>query len=138
MSAPSARPVNRMRPGVSDIRHMHVVHEDRAEVRVGYLDEHLRRPDVLVRDEVAARRSTGAIGGARLGEGVDDLVPVRCGDPSADVLVEQVGVRGPAAARTGEPRLVDDLGVADEAHDPLGDASARWWRPRPTSPSLVR
>ena len=62
--------------------------------------------------------------GLRLLEGLDDLVLLALGDPRADVLVELVGVLGPRGP-AGEPRLVDDLGVADEHHHALGDRLRR-------------
>src|SRR5690606_19796134 len=48
------------------------------------------------------------------------LVAGPLGDPPPDVGVQQVGVLG-AGGAGGEPGLVDDLGVADQPHDPLGD-----------------
>ena len=105
--------MNRIRPGVSRHPPHHVVLEHRAQVVVVDLGEHLRLAHVRVLDEVAGVVDRSDRGAGLLERG-QHVVAGALGDPVADVGVEQVGVLGPAAAG-GEPRLVDDLGVARPA-----------------------
>ena len=107
------RPVKRIAPGVSDIRHITLCWSTVAEVGVRRPSVSIcGRADVLVLDQVAGAVD-GRDRGAGLGERRDDLVAGALADPAADEPVEQVGVLG-AGVAGGEPRLVEHLGVTDQ------------------------
>ena len=119
MSCPRSPPRWRTRPGVAVRRG--IAFWTRALPELGVVHGRDRVAGLVLRVlEDVRDRIDGPDDGLLGLERVRDLLVVALADPAADVLVEERLVLD-AAVVVAEPRLVDDLRVADQAHDPLGD-----------------